>query len=187
MSPDDTRTTTTPARNRAAPPATAPHTAVQVWLLRYWDKHEDATHTYYSYTDALAALATIARSNWDNIIDRDGVPRHPHGLPDHDTVTAYFGVAEPGECSGGDRGPDEGYVLYPDIVAGTPPTTVTLHTATLTAAVATGSAATSYTLTLPGLTITATPGLRRDTVRLERDHRLSLAIPAVTLDGHRLT
>ncbi|MGW7365412.1 hypothetical protein ACWGI8_18710 [Streptomyces sp. NPDC054841] len=79
--------------------------AGSAWVLRRWDRHEDAVTLWTDEGSALASLAQHVRSSWDDVGGADGFPDRPP-LDDRAAVDLYFGPKA-------ERG-DEGYSLYAD-------------------------------------------------------------------------
>jgi hypothetical protein len=86
-----------------------PHPAGQAWVLRRWDRHEDAVTLFADEGSALADLAEHVRMAWDNIVGTEGVPDQPPA-DDREAVRLYYGPKS-------DDHPDEGYTVYAEDIA----------------------------------------------------------------------
>ncbi|WP_409240497.1 hypothetical protein [Streptomyces sp. PA5.6] len=81
-----------------------PQRVGRAWVLRQWDRHEDAVTLWYDRASALAAVAQQVRGAWDDVAGTDGVPYLPPA-DDQMAVDLYYGP----ERNHG----DSGYALYP--------------------------------------------------------------------------
>ncbi|MEU2769890.1 hypothetical protein ABZ628_24500 [Streptomyces diastaticus] len=83
-----------------------PRPGEQVWMLRFWSRHEDTTAPYATKGAALAELAAHVRSSWANVGGQGDVPDEPPA-DDAEAIDLYYGTD-------GDAVPDQGFDLYPE-------------------------------------------------------------------------
>jgi hypothetical protein len=119
-------TSTFLARQPAAPSSTA-EIGTSVWLLHTWNRHGDETQVYFSYADALHALATTARDQWPNL---KGLPANPKDLSDGTTVSLFYGTELSEEPTVGEH-IDDGFEIVEHQVYGREPERVDRRMATL--------------------------------------------------------
>jgi hypothetical protein len=91
-------------RSPAVSAILGPRPGEQVWMLRIWTRHEDATAPYATKGAALAELAAHVRGSWDNVCGQGDVPDEPPA-GDAEAVDLYYGPD-------GNGRPDEGFELY---------------------------------------------------------------------------
>lgn len=119
-------TSTFLARQPAAPSST-PEIGTTVWLLHTWNRHGDETQVYFSYADALHALANTVRDDWTN---RMGPFASPEGLSDGAAVARFYGIELAEEPTVGEH-VDDGFEIVEHQVYGREPERVDRRRATL--------------------------------------------------------
>ncbi|MGW7196148.1 hypothetical protein [Streptomyces chryseus] len=95
------------AADRRSPAVSAllgPRPGEQVWMLRFWTRHEETTAPYATKGAALAELATHVRASWDNVGGQGDVPDEPPA-DDAEAIDLYYGPD-------GDAVPHQGFDLY---------------------------------------------------------------------------
>ncbi|MEU6680855.1 hypothetical protein [Streptomyces sp. NPDC046925] len=93
----------------AQEPAAGPD-APSVWVLQWWDKHDDHLKLFADEEGALAHLAKGVRGDWSAITAYEGVPGVPPA-DDREAVEIYYGPD--GNSPFHD---DDGYELVPTTV-----------------------------------------------------------------------